>query len=111
MCSHLEVRELIVDYLARRVSLSKLNDWILDSIWDMNDGPGQDLAYDVLRLLSEYSSGYLPLEDMDSQIASLVQLEVCGVQHSDIAQSTSIAVTSLLDAVLQLSDSRLRVAS
>ena len=94
------------------MNLKLLNDWLMDAIWDLDDNaPGEEFAYDIARILSEYSSGHLPIPAMKSQIETVIQLPVSGNDEPNIERSTMSHVRSVLDVACLVSDSGLRVAS
>ena len=64
MASTLEcsIRKKVSGFVARRVSLRQLQDWLAPILWDIEarrDPDAQELAYSVEFAIAEYSAGHL----------------------------------------------------
>lgn len=70
--SDIEIREKISDYLAERVSLVELEDWISTEIWDSPQSEARQLGYDALRLVSEAQNGEWTDDELRIRLASLL---------------------------------------
>jgi|SRR5579864_4323612 len=70
MKDQLELREKIMQYLAGKLPLSAIEDWLIPSLWEKTDERSELLANNVLRLLAEYSRKDRSLEELKKELRS-----------------------------------------
>jgi hypothetical protein len=70
-----QVRDEIIGFLAGKISLRDLDDWIAKNSWNMHkDSPrsAQKLVSEIELRLAEYSAGHLPLDLLRAELARFV---------------------------------------
>jgi hypothetical protein len=68
---HLHLR----DYLAGKISLDDLKEWLIDATWDLSntaDSPDRQLAFAIELVLAEASSGYLTPDELHADLQALL---------------------------------------
>lgn len=70
------IRDWLARYLAGQISLGEFHDWFIPATWDLGatgDASARTLAHQVQLRLAEFSSGHWTEEELQRQLAPLVQ--------------------------------------
>ena len=66
---------MVISFLSNDIDLDSLDEWIAQKSWNMHldsEPSAQALASAVELRLAEYSSGHLPIEQLKSELRSLL---------------------------------------
>lgn len=67
----LKIRSRLADWIDGKIPLSEFEDWFVPETWNIhkaNDPEAEDLADEIELSLSEYSGGYLTLEQLKESL-------------------------------------------
>ena len=104
---------MVKSFLCKEISLDSLDEWIAKNSWNMHldsDPSAQKLASGVELRLAEYSSGHLPLEQLRSELGSLLVPFEVNIEGSPAKSKSALSTpVNFVDAgVLQAPPSEIR---
>ncbi len=91
-----EIQNTVAEYLAEKITLGDLQDWLAPHAWAINDDTDQlvsGLIYSVELKMFEYDAGHLP---RDAFVGELKEL-ACGAH--EITSSSSNALIEVGDEI------------
>jgi hypothetical protein len=74
----IQIRSRLSDWIEGRISLAEFEDWFVPATWNIhkgNDAAAEDLTDSIELSLSEYSGGYLTLEELREKLKGPVLAE------------------------------------
>ena len=84
-----EIQNTVAEYLAERIKLGDLQDWLAPHAWAINDDTDQlvsGLIYSVELKIYEYDAGHLPRDAFVSELKELA----CGAHEFTSASSNTM---------------------
>jgi hypothetical protein len=75
MITQIQIRDRLLDYLTRAITLNEFEDWLVVQSWDMHrdsDETAQSLVGAIELRLAEYSDGHLTDEGLERELKGLI---------------------------------------
>jgi hypothetical protein len=116
MITEIQIRERLIDYLIRQITLNEFEDWLVQQSWNMHldsDARAQHLVGMIELRLAEYSNGHLTDDALERELKGLVGTSADIVMVHDAGRSASAFLYSTKTAAnewLQLNWSPAQVA-